>query len=313
MIIEPLLAAPILQDCALRLAIKPSPALTNLAKEAVLRLTTGYIKDSITPFRFADLPKEIRLQILEYTSLVQRHGEVFLRSRSQLVFSQECRNQGIAITTNQDSDYWPYNENYLLKCFCRQEHSAFSFTCDCIMFPFSYFLVSKEFRYMALQIFFSMNQFRISTSNNNTSFLPFLTWLPKEAISFLTSIYLFLDLVEPPSTGQDATSWKNWLDIIETLQSKGNIHALCLTLRLSIWEPVAEDIEPSSNLKSENRKFISGKLQAMFKPMKVLRQLKGLRIHLHLKLRHNTHAYQSRWWSEEWISLEKGLEKFIIN
>lgn len=64
-ILEPLHQLPVLKDCGLWLSREHVPELKSLAQETIKRLTT-----SKQPFKYLDLPIEIRWRILEYTDLV---------------------------------------------------------------------------------------------------------------------------------------------------------------------------------------------------------------------------------------------------
>jgi hypothetical protein len=70
--VEPLLKLPAgaLRDCTIRLSHEPSRRLQLPAKKCVVHLTDRSLRYTKTPFRFLDLPQEIQLKILSYTSLV---------------------------------------------------------------------------------------------------------------------------------------------------------------------------------------------------------------------------------------------------
>lgn len=69
-VLKPLDQLPTLKNCGIWLNHKPMPELSALAEQTVTHLTTSSSADDIMPFRYLDLPQEIRFRILEYSDLV---------------------------------------------------------------------------------------------------------------------------------------------------------------------------------------------------------------------------------------------------
>jgi hypothetical protein len=74
--VEPFLSMPTLADCSIRLGQKANLALQDLARKTATGAVGCYSDEPRSPFRFLDLPQELRLQILEYTDLVTPLCEV---------------------------------------------------------------------------------------------------------------------------------------------------------------------------------------------------------------------------------------------
>jgi hypothetical protein len=78
-IVAPLTQLPVLKDCSISLGKLQIPGLVELAN--ITRLQTKGIlskdvKHVVKPFRYQDLPIEIKFMILENTDLVPAFGEI---------------------------------------------------------------------------------------------------------------------------------------------------------------------------------------------------------------------------------------------
>lgn len=69
-VVQPMEHFPMLADCAIRLRQSRSLALQRLAEITVLKLTGRASANPHVPFRFMELPRELRRQILWHTDLV---------------------------------------------------------------------------------------------------------------------------------------------------------------------------------------------------------------------------------------------------
>jgi hypothetical protein len=67
--VELILSMPTLAACSVRLCQKTNPAVQDLARKTATRAVGCCSDEPRSPFRFLDLPQELRLQILEFTDL----------------------------------------------------------------------------------------------------------------------------------------------------------------------------------------------------------------------------------------------------
>jgi hypothetical protein len=168
-----LLQSPLqISNCAIRLHEKPSVTLEELAKQTVLRVT-GQQAVSPTPFRYFDLPAELRLRILEFTDLVSPYHDVQWIDLCGYHLQDGYRRSKVSCS---------YGD------FCRNHGAVFPI-CVCFQNPTPLFLVCRAMLQDATKVFYSSNRIVI---------LPNPTFLgPDEAASapFLTSkLFNKLDL-----------------------------------------------------------------------------------------------------------------------
>jgi hypothetical protein len=237
-IVKPLLTLPILRDFGLRLAREYSKELQGIAKDTVLRLTGRLPSQSLSPFRFLDLPEEIQLKVLEQTSLGYSYEAVCGQGHMQ--YGGTCPASGIPhITITPD--------RYLLKCFCCRGHSAFNFRCnhcESLGFPHALFLVSRKFRDAVIQVFYRKNEFAVSmvglipssassAQDCTLSIMPGLQQFPKGSIQFFTSLRLDFEPSELEIFQPNRVGWETWLNTVDLLSKEANLANLTLEIRLS--------------------------------------------------------------------------------
>lgn len=183
LVLDPLLNLPTapIAACSIRLGPRGNPELQSLADRAALTATGTYRADE--PFRFLDLPHELRRHILTYTDLVTPSCEVawypagpFNRAPAFVVRDGES---GRCARPNHDiDDEGRYDMAYhahrgcqhrqcwravgQTSCFCRRRHAAASTArnrCRCWEPPLSLFLVCRAVRAESLAVFFRYNRF----------------------------------------------------------------------------------------------------------------------------------------------------------
>ncbi len=172
--IAPLALFPPLKDCHVRRCKEWDRAFQRLAESAVLKACAKpsplRLAHAKAPSALIDLPRELRLLILEYTDLVTPWKEVtWCRTYRRY---QVCRPPCLA----SDGGCQPHiHHGCRLSqclgvdpsgrpppspgCFCRRRHAAFSFTCNCWTPPTNLFLVCHALYRDAQLVFFSRNRF----------------------------------------------------------------------------------------------------------------------------------------------------------
>jgi len=199
-IVQPLLGLPALRDCAVRLGsryihtdVNHSKPMTALARQTVERVTNRSAQRS---FRYLDLPKEIQLQILEYTELVSPFDLVwaFNTNVAKHIESPYYENRTFhsGISPSNSSSCCQECSPDLQLCVCWSGQAAFSTSCTCWKFPLSLFLVNHKMRKDAEFIFYSKNHFLLLPNSwNNSEHLEiynFLRCLPTNGRRYLRSI-----------------------------------------------------------------------------------------------------------------------------
>jgi hypothetical protein len=233
---------PKLADCAIRLSRHLDPRLQDLAQSTAMQAMGHWqcSNHARSPFRFLDLPRELRFQILEYTDLVTPHCEVewtpernyYLRYNWVLPI---CVMPGLGCSYTpgcmcQFEKSWiedPSNPMWQ-KRFCRRYQAAFSSRCHCWSPPTSLFLVCQLMQEDAQVVFFSKNRFVIVPSGGPThpvgstpARLEISIFLretvPCKALQFLRSVEIVFppfhdDYLRPHELG-----YQDWLQTIELM------------------------------------------------------------------------------------------------
>ncbi|KAI9738890.1 MAG: hypothetical protein M1818_005203 [Claussenomyces sp. TS43310] len=254
-ILEPLGNIPALSNRSVPLAQQPDPLLRDMAQEVAIR-TMGYQNypdHTKSAFRFLDLPRELRIQILEYTDLITPLCEVEWNPESNFYLHHSRRRCGGPRILEdypecpddfhhacQFRNCWESGSSYIC-CFCRGYHAAFSAQCHSWAPPTSLFLVCKQLREDSQMVFFSTNRFVIVPSGgptrlakNTPAQLEISLFLrdvvPSQALRFLRS----LEVVFPPFQNDYLCpyepAYEDWLQTIEFVREL--LYLPTLTLRV---------------------------------------------------------------------------------
>lgn len=307
---------PILQDCALRIAGDHDDEMQRLAEDTVYRLTGRSPPPSIPPFQFLRLPKEIQLNILNYTKLVT--GCYVTCEESRMNYGGTCSVKGTAAPV-------PTAGSRLLACFCSKSHSAFNFRCkNCksVGFPLALFLVSRNFRDLATEVFYGKNVFAVSmvdhTSpcyspsamiNRPMSIVPNLTRFPNGAIQFLTSLIFSFEVCGLDHLQSSRPEWKHWLDTIELLSKEANLAVLRLQVRLGeIWYRTV--FEAQIVLEAGRGERMSETYHRLVQPMACLKGLQDFFVHINWSSSFRVPDQSATDWPRE---LEHRLESIVMD
>ena len=278
LVVKGLLALPPLKDCAIRLGREPNIRLKSLAERAVLYLTGR--SSSLDQFPFLDLSQELQLIVLSYTNLVTGRG--IICTKSGFYQYRSCHNNGCAVAIEPVMKY--DSKGSFTKCFCSQAHAAFSIRCTCEDYPSSHFLVSREYRQVALQVFFGQNRFNVrwdvprpqDEHRDCALNLPTLWWLPIVSLPFLKSLVLEIDSAIPEYSLRSPDDWQQWLQSLATLRQNANLPALTLDIRMEepFWHS-SLDIHPEgldARYAVDMRKIYT----QFYAPVAMLRGLKAI-------------------------------------
>ena len=163
-----------LKECSIRLNQLQDPVLQNLAYRTATKAMGYQPQEASQPFRFFDLPWEVRQNILLLTDLVTPLNEVYwvhTQGFGVRYATPGCREY---YRECQDSSRDPCGLHGVCRfrhcwrrmpsewsCFCRLYHAAYTPNCQCWRPPRALFLVSRLMRDEALAVFFSSNRFVI--------------------------------------------------------------------------------------------------------------------------------------------------------
>ncbi|KAF2465008.1 uncharacterized protein BDR25DRAFT_306872, partial [Lindgomyces ingoldianus] len=199
-LLEPLNQLPTLKECCIWLNQDPIEGFLDLIQKTVQRLTTRPPSDPKMPFRYLDLPQELRFRILEYTDLVSDADVEWKPSLSNVdpIPALDCScidelgrdtfelvGHLEGCTTKYLNDPSKYlgspEEDFFKGIHCRYDprccERAYDGICDCLFncghaaYSSSHgkvarvhplFLVSRQVKDDALPIFFQQNRFVVS-------------------------------------------------------------------------------------------------------------------------------------------------------
>lgn len=252
---RPLRQLPVLADCVLRLASKRNDHIQGLARETVNLLIRKRLTTNTLSFKYLQLPTEIRLRILEYAC--QRDDIHIIRAAVSIGTKCGPACHAVEITGTR------IRSHDLVKCYCERSHSAASNgRCQCLLtgFPFSYFLVSKQFRQMATEAFYGQNQFIVSSCRTGLEHssllgdgdadtqpeldadlhLSRLHSISPYAISHLTNLRLEFNYFDFNTPHIAELDWKVWDLTIERISKYGNLPSLRIVVCVPdawLWWP----------------------------------------------------------------------------
>jgi len=221
-ITEHLLELPQLAECSIRLGQTPDSGLRYLAQETVYQLTRKSIHNPNQSFSFSALPMEIQAHILSYTDLISPDTISWYYKIGIDFFTSCCLRCTDALEA----------------CCCSALHAAYtSMPCECWVMPSTIFLISKQIRELALQIFFSRNKFQIWPERSETCshpdslhILAFLRGIPNEALKHIRCLELKLDGLDYHLLGPGTAFQNDWEAAIDFISRNLDISRLFLSI-----------------------------------------------------------------------------------
>lgn len=239
-ILQPLLELPTLRECGICLG-PPSHTcyaeLRDLAAAVVPRLTATVALAPQKPFPFLRLPRELQLQILAYSPLVQEASVYIINGKlSRHCYMHSCDD---ACLTFDDDEV-----GLALAGFCTKQCAAFRTGCrnaSCATYFAQVSLINKSLADLATDVFFSYNAFRINTWNANfvsqdninlAGMHTFLDRLSSHALGRMRRLTLLLPPVGDPSLVDISLDWRSWQASIEVLANKATLPLLSLTVKI---------------------------------------------------------------------------------
>ena len=294
---KPLSSTQTLLNCALRLCRQPDPLILDLARKTATRAMGRCLDQIESPFRFMDLPTELRCQALEYTDLVTPLCEVEWNPEKGYYLRYSPWRYGGSWDYNSDMHRALRYRNCWLRsnigCFCSRSHAAFSSKCHCWSPPTSLFFVCRALLEDAQYIFFTRNRFVITPSAgcnhpaektpNRLELSAFLTdVVPFNALRFLR----FLEVVIPPFEDDylrpHEPAYQDWLQTIHRIREQLCLPVLTVRVYMADYLPREEEINPSfrAQMTKEQAMTIFKMYARTLWPLSQLRGLRRLFVHL---------------------------------
>jgi len=263
---------PPLKDCHVRLCGTREPVLQQLAQAAVLqaRAFTSSSEPAVVASpgslrrpRLVNLPRELRLRILEYTDLVTPWKEVIWSRTSGGYRIERLRCEGLISGCEclpefhhgcQFNQCWetPLPEPSI-GCFCRRTHTAFSSRCRCWRPPTPLFLVCRALYPDANRVLYSKNRFIViddgdfPISPNPAGDYPHKSFAASQFLRHVVPLHClghlrFLELVFTPINhlnrpSDDRPALQDWSETLDWVRDKLNLPALTLRLVVASNDP----------------------------------------------------------------------------
>ncbi|KAH8732663.1 hypothetical protein GQ44DRAFT_765748 [Phaeosphaeriaceae sp. PMI808] len=238
-ILQPLLRLPTFRRCGIYLGPSTHPyggELRGLAITAVQRLTYRAVPVLKQSFPFLSLPRELQLQILADTPLVQDVCVYISDGKlSRCNLTHDCDRDSITI------DGGP--AIYLTR-FCANRYAAFRTGCSNAT-PATYFTqvshLGKAMADLAADVFFSQNTFSICTWNaslawedkgNLAGMYSFLARLPSYALARMRRLTVWLPPIDDTSLVSGLLDWPFRQASIQVLATKASLPSLALTIKI---------------------------------------------------------------------------------
>lgn len=285
-ILQPLLQLPNLLDCGISLGQLDHPnhkELQHLAKTTVERLIST--RDLERPFRFLDLPKELQLTILGYSSLVIKHS-IYSRNGeyTRSMIPHNCALEESSL------DRYPFPIPSIVVC--PSHYAAFHPDCKYALYkpiPASCFCVSKAFADVATEIFFSGNTFVIRTWQDPygsqeydlIGIKLFLQRLLPNAIRYLSRLNILLPFVNEQTLSDHAAKWETWSEAIDILARHAHLPRLTLTIKIGVeFFPSEDEWTRRYQLTEDEINHVAQSYKILLQPLVQLRGLKALYIYI---------------------------------
>lgn len=306
-ILQPLLDRPrALRDLQLHLHVRSNDAISSFARRMAMQILGQSHGSKQKPFRFFELPIEIRQHILEYTNLVAPMQEIQWTPDVGFYFdlSRDWRDM-----RTPERDMCEESWNKSLECyydrrvkpagFCYTRNSGFSLRCCCWTPPTSFMITSRAMYEESIAVFYSKNRVIITpdylfdsldhqASNPRFNAFQFLTrhmW--PHVLRHLRVVEFVFPLLEPSfcSLPTDAM-YQDWQCAINHLKEHATLAGLTLIAYIGL-APRCLDDPPDGKRWSWNLEESRGKMEdliraqaSILKPLQLLRQMKSFIVYL---------------------------------
>ena len=296
-ITQPMLSLPTLSACSIRFSADSDSALRSLARLTAQRLTGSLLPQSLSP-TLPSLPYDLIAEVLRHTDLVAPY-DLQWTPKSGLI----CRK---FIPNEMMNDLFQYlgQEPFTNPCeMCEWTHLLSSQTlpnsyrgashsaCACWRFPTEFFLLNRQCRLLAMQIFYTSNHFYIMRCGCRRNFpcceIPkvptFVQGLPLDAIPYLRSLqFVIPELSLTPDVddwfGPDRQAVRDWAKDVQFLAKRATLSRLSITIDESLGWTDHYDY-PSMSEHDERTMVAWEREKQIVHPLAILKGLKNLLVH----------------------------------
>ncbi|KAI1077765.1 hypothetical protein F5B20DRAFT_550308 [Whalleya microplaca] len=259
-VLQPLRDFPgVLKDCELQLHHqKGNSHVRAIAWETSTRAKGLNPELWARPFRFFNLPAEIRRRILEYSDLVTPYKEVYWSA---------TRGFRIATATTRcggdDCDAHLHRGCRFLSCaqpysavtgyICCRRRSGYSSRCQCWIAPRALFLVNRNLYQEALQVLYSCNRVIVvpseglrpcMTPDNTATRLDASRFITRhmwpDALHYLRTIEFVFPAIDPASDVSSAPYYLDFCFAIDHLKAHADIPKLAIVVNITVTSSVIE-------------------------------------------------------------------------
>ncbi|OTA98876.1 hypothetical protein M426DRAFT_325624 [Hypoxylon sp. CI-4A] len=300
-VLEPLLNhADAIGECELRLHPKRHGWISKLAEETAARVKGLDASSRSQPFRFLDLPTEIRHKILEYTDLVTPHNQAqwnsergfYVDRRQDYCASSMCDNPELESGTGK-----PSKGPGITGSFCCARHSGYSPRCKCWAPSQALMLVSRGMYVDACHVFYSRNRIIVTPSGgvptgissrvppmrlDASKFITGHMW--PEVLYHLRCLEIVLPPLDPDMFPTESSSlYQDWALAIDQLSRNVNVNNLTITVHITMFGSLRGRNRAQSQEISwpePDIEFMIRTFARLLAPLQTLREMNRLFVHL---------------------------------
>jgi hypothetical protein len=310
-ILQPLHQLPTLRNSGICLGSSSHPyrdELRDLAANAVQRLTCKAVPALPQTFPFLSLPRELQLQILADTPLVQ----------DACIRIENGRLSRYSLTHSCDDDLILIDGRLGLEAAAFCTHKCAAFRTGCGNATYATYLtqisyLGKAIADLVTDVFFSQNAFSIYTWNPSLGFdqgnlggmHPFLAGLPSHALGRIRQLTIWLPPIDNTSLPYNHLDWPLWLASVRLLATKATLSSLALTIQIGNYRAKRDRLARKEHFTPQDQaRILRAYEEDIVRP---LVQLQGLRVlFLHVPCPYGRGNEEAR------VQVERKLEQMVM-
>jgi hypothetical protein len=311
-ILRPLYQLPTLRNSGICFGPLSHPhrdELRDLATTAVQRLTYKAMPALQQTFPFLSLPRELQLQILAETPLMQ---DTCIRIEDGMLSRWGLTHSCSSDVSMIDGEPW-----ITLAGFCTNRCAAFRTGCSNATYATYFTQISylgKAMADLATDVLFSQNAFSIYTWNrgkgwrdqgNLVGMHSFLAGLSSHALGRIRQLTIWLPPIDNISLPYNHLDWPLWLASIRLLATKATLPGLALTIKIGTYLDDPDRLDRKEHLTLQDQaRILRAYEEDIVRP---LMQLQGLKVlFLYVPCPFGRAAEEAR------VQVERRLEQMVM-